>query len=195
MADEHTSNRSNYAEHLGPSAAHANTTVFASVSDLNDLGDDVPWWRPSYGEIAALLPWWWWVLLALALGWIALFASATARGFMFGTVGLVFSLALPVWMIVTLLLKAEALGIGARRDPFCIFCGYSVFGIDAGVRCPECGRPCSAWMSLEYRKDPRFFRERFAMRRSHLREGAVLQVPRKPEAPPVRRIPPAPPTP
>ena len=41
----------------------------------------------------------------------------------------------------------------ARREPFCIFCGYNLTGLPDHYRCPECGRPYTWQMIEEYRAD------------------------------------------
>ena len=51
--------------------------------------------------------------------------------------------------------------VKARRDPFCIHCGYSLQGLADSGTCPECGRPYLFSLVEEYRKDPHFFVERY----------------------------------
>jgi hypothetical protein len=56
--------------------------------------------------------------------------------------------------------------VRARREPFCIFCGYNLTGLPDHYRCPECGRPYT-WSEIEeYRQDPQWFIERWKARQS-----------------------------
>ncbi len=74
-----------------------------------------------------------------------------------------------------LLLIAAGISIGgyvlkravqARKEPFCIFCGYNLTGLPDAYRCPECGRPYT-WAEIEeYRRDPQWFIERWKARRA-----------------------------
>jgi len=56
--------------------------------------------------------------------------------------------------------------IRARKEPFCIFCGYSLNGLPDHYRCPECGRPYTWDQIEEYRQDPQWFIERWKARQS-----------------------------
>jgi len=55
--------------------------------------------------------------------------------------------------------------IQARKEPFCIFCGYNLTGLPDGHRCPECGRSISWAVIAEYRRDPQWFIERWKAHR------------------------------
>ena len=51
--------------------------------------------------------------------------------------------------------------IRARREPFCIHCGYGLTGLPDNHACPECGRRYSFRIIDEYRRDPHWFIERY----------------------------------
>lgn len=51
--------------------------------------------------------------------------------------------------------------VRARREPFCIHCGYNLTGLPDHYRCPECGRPYDWRVIEEYRRDPEWFIKRW----------------------------------
>lgn len=128
--------------------------------------DELPttWWRPSWHDLLAAVGWGW----ALLAGAAAVLAFVVAVVLL--TVGLAFS-----WVLLkpALLLTGGAViligyvirkGIQARREPFCIFCGYCLTGLPDHHRCPECGRAYTWQQIEEYRRDPQWFIERWKAR-------------------------------
>jgi len=75
--------------------------------------------------------------------------------------------------------------VRARREPFCIHCGYNLSGLPDNYRCPECGRPYTWRLIAEYRRDPRWFIERYKARQKLPPAGPTL--PAGPSAKPRRR--------
>jgi hypothetical protein len=62
---------------------------------------------------------------------------------------------------------AVASAVRARKDPFCIHCGYELTGLPDHHHCPECGLPYD-WASIEeYRRDPKWFIYRWRELKNH----------------------------
>lgn len=74
----------------------------------------------------------------------------------FGGKLLFFAIALPFSSLAYAMRSA----VQARREPFCIHCGYSLIGLPDHHHCPECGRPYSFQLIDEYRRDPDWFIQR-----------------------------------
>ena len=127
-------------------------------------GGDVPWWTPTWRDLARQLGWKWMLALpaiALAAWGIASIVRGEMRAplFLAGAKILALSLVLPF----LLLLEFGRHAIAARKEPFCIHCGYGLSGLPDDHTCPECGRRYRfAWID-EYRRDPHGFRQRYRM--------------------------------
>ena len=130
-------------------------------------GPDGPiqWWQPSWRDLLRSGGYRWLLVIPLLL--LLVLGIAALAGLHFGV------------HLLRLEFKAIALGVGglislagyglrraaqARREPFCIFCGYNLTGLPDNYRCPECGRPYTWQMIEEYRRDPQFFIERWEAR-------------------------------
>lgn len=124
----------------------------------------VRWWRPGWRDVAS------------AVGWprLVLIIAAAAIGTILAAFLLVAGLTFTVLLLKPVLLLAGGgiaftgylvrLSIQARREPFCVFCGYCLVGLPDHYRCPECGRPYS-WQQIdEYRRDPQWFIARWKAR-------------------------------
>jgi hypothetical protein len=138
----------------------------ASPMSMLDMGDDVPWWTPSWRDRACAVGWKWIFALpaVLVLGlMIASFwyGQFLAPLWMMGVKVIVLSLAVPV----VLLLEVVRGCMAGRKGHFCIHCGYSLDGLPDHYTCPECGRPYSFALVDEYRRDPHWFIQRYKMRR------------------------------
>jgi len=126
----------------------------------------ITWWRPSWRDGWQQVGWRWVFLIPAVL--LALMGLSTLRWA---------RLAVPMLILGgKLLLVAGAIALTlvgyvvrraarARKEPFCIFCGYNLSGLPDNYRCPECGRPYTWKVIGEYRRDPQWFIERYrAMR-------------------------------
>src|SRR2546423_15392621 len=51
-----------------------------------------------------------------------------------------------------------------RREPFCIHCGYDLTSLPDDYNCPECGEHYTHRLIDEYRRDPKWFIERYNRR-------------------------------
>jgi len=119
------------------------------------------WYRPGWGETARLLGWRW-IYFLPALGLIALVLIVPFNfmrlQFLFAWWKLiVFTVAIPIGA----LLKSAKKIVAARKDPFCIHCGYGLTGLPDNYTCPECGRAYRFSVIEEYRRDPQWFIERY----------------------------------
>src|SRR5262249_28103279 len=65
---------------------------------------------------------------------------------------------------VLALLELTRNAVKARKDPFCIHCGYGLSGLPDYHNCPECGRPYTFAHVEEYRRDRNWFIKRKSRR-------------------------------
>lgn len=129
---------------------------------------DMPWWRPGALDVAKVIGWRW-ILLAPILLAIAVlplsfvFMPTTALQFLGTEIKIV---GLGIGGAVTIVLWALRNAVKARKDMFCIHCGYQLEGLAPSGTCPECGRNYVFDVIAEFKKDPHFFAERFRALRS-----------------------------
>lgn len=140
-------------------------TVVATPSALHALAkEEIRWWRPGFADSWRYVGWRW-VLLLPSLLVVAFFIWPTWIMAPFFTVYIyvfVFMVAIAVTLAGYVFRKAAR----ARKEPFCIFCGYNLTGLPDNYRCPECGKPYTWRLIAEYRRDPQWFIERYrALRR------------------------------
>lgn len=124
-------------------------------------GEVVRWYLPGWAETARLLGWRWVLFLPAAL-LIGLLLLVPARPRLLQVL-------IPWWKLwvfaVTVptvaAMNAAKHAIRARREPFCIHCGYGLTGLPAEHTCPECGSAYNARLIEEYRRDPHWFIRRY----------------------------------
>lgn len=124
--------------------------------------ETITWWKPSWRDAWLHLGWRWIfllpvlgliVLLVPLLRWPSVLSPFLPIGIQYATfVGAI---------VITLAGFAVRRAVRARREPFCIFCGYNLRGLPDHYRCPECGRPYTWRLIAEYRRDPLWFIERY----------------------------------
>lgn len=151
--------------HLPVSEVSGGAPVLAALLPAGD----VPFWRPGIGTIAMTLGWRWIFMgpaLLLSIGPIIAFAEAPS-----GTASMMWLLTLKLWIfaigvVISLSIWGLRNSVRRRAGDFCIHCGYDLPGAHPQGICPECGRPYVVGICDEYKKDPAFFRTRFAAIRS-----------------------------
>lgn len=143
-----------------PDNVHASPVDVVPGPDANNM-----WWRPGWSDVARALGWRWLLLVPL-MGVVALFAAGLAHPRLLGWFWwlgfkwLVMLAAVPVVLAGDVIRKAAA----ARKEPFCIHCGYTLTGLPAQGTCPECGSGYSPRLIAEYRRDPHWFVQRYKSR-------------------------------
>lgn len=150
-----------------PLEARLPPSIVATPSELRAGPDDeIRWWRPSWQDAVQFVGWRWMflapagVLLAMLLGAI-FFQRWRLALVIVGAKLLVFTGAVAVSLAAWVFRRAAQ----ARKEPFCIHCGYNLTGLPDNYRCPECGRPYNWRVIEEYRRDPQWFIERWKMHR------------------------------
>jgi predicted RNA-binding Zn-ribbon protein involved in translation (DUF1610 family) len=152
-------------DHEQPLEAQVPPAVVATPSELRAGPDDaIRWWRPGWNDAVQFVGWRWLllspalILLAMLVGaiffqrWRFMLLVLGAKLMVF--VGAV-SLSLAGWVV-----RRAA---RARKEPFCIHCGYNLTGLPDNYRCPECGRAYNWRLIEEYRRDPQWFIDRWKM--------------------------------
>lgn len=140
--------------------------LLLSVSDIPpDPDGSLPWWKPTWRDIAQRLGWRWLYLIPILLLLLVLTWALFAR-FWFLNV-LFYGGKLWLWLgagAVGAVAHAMRQATQARQEPFCIHCGYSLAGLPDQHICPECGRPYSFELIRQYQNDPKWFAQRWEMR-------------------------------
>jgi hypothetical protein len=137
-----------------------------------DFGDGPErWWTPGWDDIWRHMGWRWILFLPL-VGLIGLsvvyIESPHSTGWLWNFT-LIFGKGL-VWVIALPFVAAGyaiSSAVAARKDPFCIHCGYDLNGLPDHHKCPECGLPYN-WTTIEeYRRNPKWFVGRWRERKKH----------------------------
>lgn len=134
------------------------------------------WWRPGASDVARVLGWRWFGVLGLLGFGLGLPVYVLGFG---GHQSI--QLAAGMWKFCILAVGGAvsifAWGVKnvvkARKDAFCIHCGYSVEGLGERGQCPECGRGFTLAIISEFKKDPHFFAHRHKASQS-LPKGSVF---------------------
>ena len=141
--------------------------TLASPSELKEQpGEGITWWRPGWADAWRYVGYRW-IFLLPAIGLLVLLVLSLFFPIFFGVfwvVGLklcVFAGAIAVSLAGYVIRRA----VTARKEPFCIYCGYNLTGLPDDYRCPECGRPYTWRLIAEYRRDPQWFIERYRAQR------------------------------
>jgi hypothetical protein len=139
--------------------------VVGTPSDLPARPDEeITWWRPSWSDVAGHMGYRWLFLLPA----VALTGVVVAAVFLAGIRDVLFVLGFKLLLVVVAIVASLAgyvvrSAVRARKEPFCIHCGYNLTGLPDNYRCPECGRPYT-WRTIEeYRRDPQWFIERYKL--------------------------------
>ncbi len=136
----------------------------ASPGEL-DWPADVPWWKPGFAESLRYVGWRW-ILILPAIAVILLLILSPFNPFVwqYMLIGGGKLLILIIGAPFALAGRAFSQAVKARKDPFCMHCGYGLTGLPDLHRCPECGQPYSFKLIEEYRRDPNWFIQRWKQR-------------------------------
>lgn len=141
--------------------------IVATPSHVQELpGQQIMWWRPGWHDVWQYVGYRW-IFLIPAVGLLVLLGLALHMPFLLGPL-FVLGVKLLLFMaavFVTLAGYVIRRAVRARREPFCIYCGYNLSGLPDNYRCPECGRPYTWKLIAEYRRDPHWFIERYKAQR------------------------------
>lgn len=137
-------------------------------------GEDVPWWRPSVGEVARHLGWRWIYFIPAIAAIVGLCLLPLYPGVWQIIPALWKPLLIVIGLPLTAAIKSVKHIVQHRKDAFCIHCGYTLLGLPDGHRCPECGRQFSLATIDEYRRDPHWFVKRWKLMQSVPRADVVF---------------------
>ncbi len=135
---------------------------------LRGYAGPVRWWKPSIATAVGELGAWWSLVVVVSVvtigGGIVLLPIVGCFAVIFFKVVLLGAAA-----FIAARSKAIQRTMAARREPFCIHCGYSLGGLADHGTCPECGMAYSFNIVRDFRRDPDWFIKRFETTRRDAR--------------------------
>ena len=141
-------------------------SLLISVSDIPcDRDGSLPWWKPTWRDVARRLGWRWLYFIPLLLLLLVLVWALFARYWFLNV--LFYGGKLWIWLgagAMGAVVQAMRQATQARQEPFCIHCGYTLVGLPDQHICPECGRPYSFDLIRQYQQDPKWFVQRWEAR-------------------------------
>ncbi|MEW6250907.1 MAG: hypothetical protein AB1716_09690 [Planctomycetota bacterium] len=136
--------------------------VVASPSHIRRGGTQrITWWRPGWRDTWRYVGWRWILLAPMLLLFAILLFPLRVYNAVFFVLWLKLLLLPMLGVAAWLMAHVVRRAVRARTEPFCIFCGYNLSGLPDDYRCPECGHAYSWRVIAEYRRDPRWFIERY----------------------------------
>lgn len=128
---------------------------------------DVRWWKPTWRNAWRYLGWRW-VLFLPALAVLCAMAAVVIEPRLIQYVWFIGFKLLIILLCLPFIAAGYAMksGVQARKEPFCIHCGYDLSGLPDNHRCPECGVPYDFKAIDEYRRDPDWFIQRYKAQRN-----------------------------
>jgi hypothetical protein len=143
--------------------------ILATPSEVSHgPDDDIRWWRPGWADACRHVGYRWIFIVASIVPVVVLLALSLARPWMAGSLWFVEIRLLLVFVAVAASVAGYVVrrAVRARKEPFCIYCGYDLTALPDNYRCPECGRPYTWRLIAEYRKDPQWFIDRYNAHRN-----------------------------
>lgn len=142
--------------------SHVPPEPLASPVHLRGVTDQVRWWKPTWRDAWRYLGWRW-VLFLPAAGVLCLLAGMVVEPRLLRFLWFLGPKLLVMLVCLPFIAAGYALkrGVQARKEPFCIHCGYDLSGLPDHYTCPECGLPYEFKAIDEYRRDPDWFIQRY----------------------------------
>jgi hypothetical protein len=148
-----------------PLVRQVESTSIASPHELRPRDPrEVRWYKPSFGSALQMMGWrlvFFVPALALVFSLFLLPGHLWITQFLFVFWKL---LLIAIVLPTGYALKLAKNALQARKEPFCIHCGYDLSGLQDDHACPECGEPYKFSMIEEYRRDPSWFIQRYNRR-------------------------------